>query len=313
MKAMVLAAGFGTRLRPLTEEVPKPLVPVLGRPLVEHTLRLLKSWGVEAVVLNLHHLPEAVPAAIGSGSSLGLELRYVVERGEILGTGGGVRGARAFLDDGSTFLVVNGDVLFAPDLSAALALHRRLGAIATMVVREDPDASGYGAVEVDLDGRVRRLLGRPPWRGAPLRTTMFTGLHLLEPEVFDLLPEQGCIVRRLYQPLLDEGQTIGGYVTRQTWLELGTVADYLSANLALATGALRLSHLPAPADDGLWLGPGVTVASPDLLRPPVVVGRDAVIHAVVERSVVWDGAVVDAPVRDAVVTPHRVVKVSGGA
>jgi mannose-1-phosphate guanylyltransferase len=313
---MVLAAGLGTRLRPLTEEVPKPLVPVLGRPLVEHTLLLLRQWGVADVVLNLHHLPEAVPAALGDGSSIGLELRYVVEHGAILGTGGGVRGARPFLDDGSTFIVMNGDVLFAPDLPAALAHHRRLGALATMVVREDLAASAYGAVEIDADGRVRRLLGRPGWQGEPLRTTMFTGLHLLEPEVFDLLPETGCIVRGLYQPMLDAGRVIGAHVARETWVELGTVADYLRTNLALATGELRLPHLPPPCAGGLWLELGVTVARSDLLRPPVVVGRGATIRAEVERSVVWDGATVDEPVHDAVVTSRQVVHVgprAGGA
>ncbi len=308
MKAMILAAGFGTRLRPLTEERPKLLVPVLGQPLIEHTLELLRRWGIEQVVINLHHLPQAIPAALGDGSRLGLEIRYVVEEGEIRGTGGGIRGARHLLDRGSTFLVLNGDMLLEPDLPAALELHRRLGAVATMVLRRDPRASSYGAVEVDGQGRVRRLLGRPAWEGEPLRTTMFTGVHLLEPEVFDLLPERGCVVRQLYQPALEVGRVIGGFVDRGTWVDLGTVEDYLAANLALASGELALGHLPPAPPGGLWVAPGARVAAPELLRPPVVIGAGAEITAPVERAVVWDGAVVDRPVAGAVVTPRGVVR-----
>ena len=123
MIAMILAAGFGTRLRPLTEELPKPLVPVLGRPLIEHTLMHLAEVGVDEVVINLHHLPEAIPATLGDGAAYGLEIHYVREQGQIRGTGGGIRGARSLLDGSGTFIVLNGDILFEPDLAEALALH----------------------------------------------------------------------------------------------------------------------------------------------------------------------------------------------
>ena len=307
MKAMILAAGFGTRLRPLTEELPKPLVPVLGRPLIEHTLRFLKGWGIEEVVINLHHLPEAIPAALGDGGSLELGLSYIVEEGEIKGTGGGIRGAADLLDDGSTFLVVNGDVLFEPDLDAALALHRKLGAISTMVLREDPRAGAFGSVEVDPGGRVRRLLGRPEWQGANLSTNMFTGLHLLEPEVFDLLPETGCIVREFYLPTIEKGErVVGGHVDGGTWVELGTLSDYLAVNLALATGDLQLGHLVDEAEHGLWLSPDAELKSGAELRAPVIVGARARVSSLVERAVIWPDAEVSEPVRDAVVTPRGV-------
>jgi len=275
--------------------------------LIVHTLLFLKRWGIEQVVINLHHLPEAIPAALGDGSDLGLELQYVVEEGDIKGTGGGIRGAADLLNDGSTFLVINGDVLFEPDLTAALELHRELEATATMVLREDPRAGSYGAVEVDSQGRVRRLLGRPEWNASPLRANMFTGLHLLEPEVLDRLPDIGCIVRELYLPALEENGVIGGYVDNGTWVELGTVSDYLAVNLALAKGDLRLGHIPDEAREGIWVSPEADVEDVGLLHPPVVVGAGARVSSSVERSVVWPKAVVDEPVRDCVVTPRGIV------
>jgi mannose-1-phosphate guanylyltransferase len=311
MRAMILAAGLGTRLRPLTDELPKPLVPVLGRPLIEHTIRLLRAAGVSEIAVNLHHLPAAIPAALGDGSALGVSLRYVVEEGRIRGTGGGVRGARHLLDDGETFLVVNGDVLLEPDLGAALALHRRLGAVATLVLREDPRAAAFGALEVDAAGRVRRLLGRPEQPAAcsgPLRTAMFTGVHLLEPEVFDRLPEEGCIVRSLYRAIVDSGEVLGGYLDAGPWVELGTPQDYLDVCCALLDGSLRMRHLPLPPPGGVLVEPGAEVADPALLVPPVSVGAGARVLARTARSVVWPGALVSEPVEDAVVTPRGVVR-----
>jgi mannose-1-phosphate guanylyltransferase len=269
---MVLAAGFGTRLRPLTEEVPKPLVPVLGRPLVEHTVRMLAAWGVDRIVMNLHHLPEAIPAALGDGSGLGVGIEYCVEEPEILGTGGGVLNARPLLDGAGTFLVVN------------------------------------GAVHVDREGRVRGLLGAPDLAGDPsVRPTMFTGIHLLEPEVFDLLPRSGCIVRQTYRRLIDEGAVVSGHVDAGRWVELGTPADYLRANLALASGALRLSHVAG--GQGCWVGEGVELGPSGRLAAPVVVGARARVRAPVTRAVLWDDVVVDAPVADAVVTPRGKTKI----
>jgi NDP-sugar pyrophosphorylase family protein len=138
---------------------------------------------------------------------------------------------------------------------------------------------------------------------------MFTGLHLLEPEVFDLLPARGCIVRQLYRPLIDEGRTIGGHVDAGSWVDLGTLNDYLSANLALAEGRLALAHLPSPPADGRWISPEAVVADPAFLGTPVVIGRNALIRAPITRAVVWEGAVVDKPIHDAVVTPRGVVRV----
>lgn len=306
MRAMILAAGFGTRLRPLTDELPKPLVPVLGRPLIEHTIRLLRSAGIEELVINLHHLPDAIPAALGDGASLGVSIRYVVEEGGILGTGGGIKGARHLLDNGETIIAINGDIVLEPDLSAALELHRQLGAGATLVLRRDPRATTFGSLEVDSGGRIRRLLGRPELTSspaqAPLQTTMFSGVHLLEPELLGRLPDEGCIVRHLYRTMVDDGEVLGGYVDDGPWAELGTVSDYLDVNLALLRGDLVMRHL-RPPPSGVLVDPSAEVASSDLLEPPVCVGKGARVLAHATRSIIWPNAVVNEPVADAVITP----------
>lgn len=311
MRAMILAAGFGTRLRPLTDELPKPLVPVLGRPLIEHTISLLRRVGINEIVINLHHLPDAIPAALDDGSELGVSIRYVVEKGGILGTGGGIKGARHLLDDGETIVVINGDIVLEPELSAALELHRQLGAGATLVLRRDPRAPKYGSLEVDSEGRVRRLLGLPKVIScdpqARLQTLMFSGVHLLEPALLERLPDEGCIVRHLYRTMVDDGEVLGGYVDEGPWAELGTVSDYLEVNLALLRGELVMRHLKPPPT-GVLVDPDAEVASDDLLEGPVCVGSGARVLARATRSIIWPGAVVDEPVSDAVVTPCGQVK-----
>lgn len=308
MKAMILAAGFGTRLRPLTEEVPKPLVPVLGRPLIEHTIEMLAAAGIYEIVINLHHLPEMLPQALGKGSHLGVSIEYVVEEEGILGTGGGIHGARHLLDNGETFVVINGDILLQPDLVAALEHHRRLGAPATLVLRHDPRASAYGALGVDAEGRIRTLLGRPEVTDIALEQVMFSGVHLLEPAIFDRLPEEGCIVRQVYRPMLDTGELIGGFIDAGPWVELGTVRDYLDVNLALLRGDLQLEGVDVPADKGILVEEGAELDDDIYLIPPVFVGAGAKVRADVARSVVWPGAVVDQSIEDAVVTPRGVAR-----
>ena len=203
---MVLCAGLGTRLRPLTDVVPKPLVPIAGVPMVVRTLQQLRAAGVERVVINVHHLGERVRAALGAGEGLGLAIEYRVEAPQILGTGGGVRNALDFFGADEAFLLVNGDVVIDADFAALGAAHARSGAAATMLVREVPDAARWGAVEVDGDGWVRRLLGEGE-APAEVTATMFTGVHVLDPRrVGPLLPAQGCIVRSAYRALVPRGE-----------------------------------------------------------------------------------------------------------
>jgi NDP-sugar pyrophosphorylase family protein len=272
MRAMVLAAGYGTRFRPLSERLPKPAAPVLNEPLVRRTLRRLRDQGIREVLVNLHFRPGDVERACRGIP--GLRVAFQREQ-EILGTGGGIKRAEPFFR-GETAIVWNGDILFDLDLEKAISFHRRKRAVATMVLRATPQLARYGAVEVDGRGRVVRLLGEP--RGRRGRPLMFAGVHLLEPAFFRWLrSEPSCIVRTAYRSLVDRGAPVYGYETGARWLEIGTPEDYLAANLALL-------------GDRVLVGEGARVeAGARLFRSIVGPGARIGAGARIERCVVWPG------------------------
>src|SRR5205807_1427263 len=191
MRAMVLCAGFGTRLRPLTDKIPKPLVPLCGLPLLRYNFALLKNAGVEEIVVNTHHLGRVMEqGARDLARELGIALHVSHEEKQILGTGGGVRRAEKLLGSG-TFYLLNGDMIFDVDLGAALAAHRKAGAVATMVLAPYPRGATYGAVEVDVGMNVRRIAGRGAAPEPALIRAHFTGVHILEPPLIARLPAEG--------------------------------------------------------------------------------------------------------------------------
>lgn len=296
VRAMVFAAGLGTRLRPLTDLLPKPVVPLLHRPLAWYALDHLRRAGVVHAVLNTHHLGELVERELRRAPALeGLEMRFAPEP-ELLGTGGGVRAAVALqaravgaLGDDDLVIAFNGDIFFAPDLARAVAHHRRHDAYATMILRADPAAQRYGAIEIDEAGRVRRMLGKPDGPG-DLRAMMFTGVHVLSARAVADLPERGCIVRQGYQRWL-EREVIAGYVEDGPWRDLGTPREYLAANLDLLEGRVRWPGIEDPR--ALAIDPSAKVAS-DAIVETSVVGAGAVVAGGVElrRSVVWPGTAV---------------------
>jgi len=192
-RAMVLAAGFGKRLAPITHTTPKPLVPVAGRPLLDRLLEFLRAGGIEEVVINLHHLGHRIEEHVGDGRRFGLRVRYSPED-PILDTGGGIKNAETLLA-GEPFVVVNGDSLLEIRLRDLIEWHRTRGGVATLMVRSDPDAAGYGLVELDDADRVRRIVGLPPSAAPGGRGFMFPGLHVLEPEVFRWMDAGGRIAR----------------------------------------------------------------------------------------------------------------------
>src|SRR5512137_1071247 len=188
LAGVVLCAGLGTRLRPLTGQVPKPAVPVCQVPLIRHALGLLAGAGVGRAVVNVHHLPEAMAAAArAAASELGLELA-VSREPVIAGTGGALREARPLLSGAEAVVVLNGDVLFDADLAAALSAHRATGALATMALLPMPAGARYASVEIDGDGRVRRIAGRFGPGGDGLTAWHFPGLHVVSPELLALVP-----------------------------------------------------------------------------------------------------------------------------
>jgi NDP-sugar pyrophosphorylase family protein len=245
MRAMILAAGLGTRLRPLTATVPKPLVQVAGRPLIEYALRLLRAAGIRDIVINLHHLGEQVRARVGDGSAYGLRVVYSVEE-EILDTGGGIKNAEPLLQH-EPFVVVNGDTIMDAPLDSLIAAHSGAKALATMLLRRDPDAARYGIVRTDAHHRVRSILERPPMPpGAGWQPHMFAGLHIFDPRVFTLMPPDRAfsITRETYPLLIERGETVLGFASDRPWLTVDTPQALAAAETAISTGQVRLSYLP---------------------------------------------------------------------
>jgi mannose-1-phosphate guanylyltransferase len=219
-RAMILAAGFGTRLGALSDERPKPLLPVADIPLIRYSVALLAGHGVRDIVVNLHHRGDLLEDELGDGSALGVRLTYSREE-QILGTGGGIRRALPFLGE-EPFLVVNGKIVFEVDVTAVLDQHRRSGAAATLVVRPDPDARRWGAIDAPSGGgRIRALLGDGE--------LMFTGVQVINPPLVAPLPanEERCIVRDVYVPWLSGGGHLDAYVATGYFMEHSTPARYL--------------------------------------------------------------------------------------
>lgn len=220
---MILAAGFGSRLRPLTDLTPKALIPVAGKPLIAFPLALLREAGIREVLINLHHLGDQIRAFLGDGSAYGVSIQYSEEH-PILDTGGAIKNAEHFLR-GDTFVVLNADTIIDLCLADLIEWHRRKASLATMVLRPDPDAARYGEIEIDAAGRIRRFLGLPVSVPGPLTPLMFAGVHVFEPQVFEYM-ERGRfgITRVTYPKMLSEGQPLFGYVFHGYWRVLDTHA-----------------------------------------------------------------------------------------
>jgi NDP-sugar pyrophosphorylase family protein len=246
MKAMILAAGFGTRLFPLTIDRTKPAIPFLGKPLVGYVAEYVSKFGFKDIVVNLHHQPDSVISALGDGSRFGVHIEYTREEPKILGTAGALDNARQFLED-DTFLIINGKIITDIDIAAALETHRSADALATMILKPNVKRERFTVVEVS-DGFVTGFgdyaqpLTEAEIRDAehePASPLMFTGIHILEPKVFDYIPRgvYSDIVPIFYSPALEKGEKIAAHVTSNEWYELSTIPRYLDISLTMMNGA----------------------------------------------------------------------------
>lgn len=306
MKAMILAGGVGSRLRPMTCACPKPMVPVLDRPVMEYAVRLLKKHGVEQIGVTVCYLPEQIRSHFGAGERFGVQMRYFPET-QPLGTAGGVKQAQNFLDE--TFFVLSGDGLTDCDLSAALRFHREKKAMATIVLKSAGTPTEYGVAVTRPDGRIRSFLEKPDWSDV-LSDRVNTGIYILEPEALRMAPE-GVPVdfsRDLFPRLMQAGLGVYGYTMQGYWCDIGDVESYLAAHRAFLSGEIRLEAGFAPGMawideraqvDGrakiygpCYIGPGAVVERDAQVYPGSVVGMGAHIGAgaKVKRAVIWSGA-----------------------
>ena len=243
MRAMILAAGLGTRLRPLSNSVPKPLLPVAGRPLIVWNLLLLRRHGITEVIINLHHLGHLIEKELGDGSRFGMHLAYSREPA-ILGTGGGIKQAEAFFG-GAPFLVLNGDTLLEVDLEDLSGFHAGHGALATLVVRDDPEVDRWGAVEVDEQQGVISITGRgrkPVDRTARVRRFMFAGVHVMDPRLLATVPlGRASSIIDAYVESIKRGDRVLGYRMEGYWSDVGTPESYARVQRDAERGLINLA------------------------------------------------------------------------
>jgi NDP-sugar pyrophosphorylase family protein len=335
MKAVILAGGEGTRLRPLTLAVPKPVVPIVDRPFLRHQLEMLGAAGIEEVVFSLAYRPEKIEAVFGDGRSVGKRIRYVVEETP-LGTGGAVKNAEPHLDD--VTVVLNGDVLTDVDLAEVVRGHRDSGAAATIVLYPVPNPAAYGLVEFDPSGRVTRFLEKP----GPAQITTDTinaGIYVLQTKTLELMPPavNHSIERAFFPALLARGDRVQAHVHRGYWIDIGTPEKYLQVNRDVVSGRFR-ADLAGVAIAGGWVhptarvegaflegpfyvGPGCTVAPDARIGPGTVLTESVTVApgAKVRDSVLWtgteigDGTTVEGALLAARVRAGRDVRIPSGA
>ena len=317
MKAILLAGGKGTRLRPLTVHTPKPIVPILNRPFLYYQIDLLRQVPeIDEVILSLNYQPRRIEEIFGDGEGLGMRVRYVVEPIP-LGTGGAVRYAGDSLTD--SVVVFNGDVLTNVDLGALLRLHRQRKAKATIVLVPVDNPRAYGLVETEPDGSIRRFLEKPGDDEITCNT-INAGIYVLEPDTFDRIPKDTAwsIERSFFPSLIERGETFVAYVHDGYWIDIGTPAKYMqvhrdimdglypAAPFAGAAPSLPWVAADAKIDEGVELqGPcfvdeGVVLKAGARVLPYSVIGRQTHVDegAVVDGSIIWPNGWIG---RDAIV------------
>jgi NDP-sugar pyrophosphorylase family protein len=277
MKAILLAGGKGTRLRPLTLHTPKPIVPIFNRPFLQHQIDLLKTVPeIDEVILSLNYQPRRIEEIFGDGSASGLRIRYVVEPNP-LGTGGAIKFAAQGVDD--SVVVFNGDVLTAVDLAAVVQLHRERRAQATIVLTPVENPTAYGLVETDAEGNVRRFLEKPNPNEITCNT-INAGIYVLEPSTFDRIPKDtSWSVERAYFPsLVERGDRFVAHVYDGYWIDIGTPQKYMEVHRDVMAGRFRTQPF-AGQPNQVTCAAGVTVEPGAELQGPCYVDEGAVVKA----------------------------------
>ncbi len=298
---MIMAAGLGTRLRPLTYEMPKPMVPVLDRPVMAYAVALLEQHGITEAIANLHHFPETIRSYFGE------RIAYSVEE-EALGTAGGVRNCAEFFGE-QTFLVISGDALTDVDLGALVARHRQAGGVATLAVKKVADASGYGVVLHDAAGRITGFQEKPAPAEA-LSELGNCGIYVFEPAIFDHFPDRPFAdwAEDVFPALLERDVPFHIHEIDEYWCDVGSFEELRQGTFDVLEGRLSVEIPGERLDQGLFLGERSSLEGVALIEPPVWIGRDVEVGAYVRLQgplVVGDRARIGdaAALRDSIVFP----------
>ncbi|MBC7247775.1 MAG: NTP transferase domain-containing protein [Actinobacteria bacterium] len=278
MKAVIMAGGQGTRLRPLTSNQPKPMLPVVNRPMMEHILNLLVACGFKEMVVTLQFLPTLISNYFGDGRDWGADIEYSTESAP-LGTAGSVKNCAQFLDD--TFLVISGDALTDIELGAVVEFHRSKGAVATITLVRAANPLEFGIVVTDAEGRIERFLEKPNW-GQVFSDTINTGIYVLEPDVLDFVPADQAFdfSKDLFPLLLEKGYPVFGYIADGYWCDIGNFEQYIMAHRDILDGKVKIDPPGFRMSENIWVGEGVDIDANVELRGPAVLGD----HCKVERG-----------------------------
>ncbi len=276
MKAMALAAGKGTRLFPLTGEIPKPMAPVVNTPIIEHIFDLLAGHGVEEVRVNVHYLADALLEAYGEESRVNGMTVYLEREDELLGTAGGVKRLADKFDD--TFVVVSGDALTDVNIGELVEFHREKGALATIALRWVYDTSEFGVVEVDDDDNIQGFQEKPSPEEA-ISTLANTGIYVFEPRALDYIPEGTFFdfAKDVFPKLLENGERFVGYQEDFYWSDIGTLEAYRQAQYDVLSGRVGVEIPGEKRAEGLWVGEDAQIHSSAEIEGHVLVGKDAVV------------------------------------
>ncbi|MGH9090250.1 MAG: sugar phosphate nucleotidyltransferase [Acidimicrobiales bacterium] len=277
MKAVIMAGGEGTRLRPLTSNQPKPMLPMANRPMMEHVVHLLRRHGITDIVVTVAFMANAIRTYFGDGSEMDVRMVYATEETP-LGTAGSVLNAREELDE--RFLVISGDVLTDIDLSAVVDYHERKGALATLALCAVENPLEFGIVIADEDGTIERFLEKPTW-GEVFSDTINTGIYVLEPEIFDFIPAGRPVdfSGEVFPEVLASGRPIYGYVAEGYWEDVGTTEAYLKAHQDILDEKVAVQIDGFPLRPGVWLGKGSTVDPSATVDGPAVIGDNCTVGA----------------------------------
>ncbi len=312
MRAVLMAGGSGTRLRPLTCDLPKPMVPILNRPIAEHIINLLKRHHINEVIATLHYLPDVMRDYFQDGSDFGVQMTYAVEEDQPLGTAGCVKNVQELLDD--TFLVISGDSITDFDLTAAIRFHKAKGSKATLVLTHVPNPLEFGVVITDKEFRIRRFLEKPS-SSEIFSDTVNTGTYILEPEVLNYLPtdQEADFSKDLFPLLLERGEPMFGYIAEGYWCDVGHLDAYREAQYDALYRKVKMDlSYYQERSPGLWVGPNTYIDASAKLEPPLMIGSNCRIgsraqldagtvigdnvtigcDADLKRPIVWNGVIV---------------------
>jgi mannose-1-phosphate guanylyltransferase/phosphomannomutase len=296
MKAVVMAGGAGSRLRPLTTGRPKPMVPIVNKPCMAHILDLLKRHGITEAVVTVQYLSNVIQDYFGDGQGLGMNIYYSVE--EIpLGTAGSVKKAQAYLDE--TFIVISGDAVTDFDLRRIIEFHRQKEALVTLTLYRVPNPLEYGVIITDEEGRIRQFLEKPSW-GEVISDTVNTGIYVLEPQVLDYFEENVPFdfSKDLFPIVLERRDPLYGYVASGYWCDVGDIGEYMRASSEVLEGKVQVAELGQHIGGNIWCGADVEIAPDAQLYGPIYLGDEVKIKG---------GVLINGPtaIRDYTIVDNR--------